>query len=81
LAGVNRVRRSAAGYFALTVSNGNHRRVAVFVDVNTVRARPQNVERQIRRVDFQRLIVIHSTNTNIQRTFRQADLDHIVVKI
>ena len=77
----NRIGRTAASHFALSITDCDQCGVTIFVDVNAIGTGPQHIERQIRCVDFQRLILVEAPNANVQRAFSQAHLYDVVVQI
>src|SRR6516162_756116 len=81
LSGMNRISRTAAGDFALSVANIDNRRVAVFVHIDAVGARAQNVEGKIRGVHFEHLALVDAADADIHRTFGKADLYGAIVQV
>jgi hypothetical protein len=60
----NGIRRSAAGNLPFPVANPYRCRITAFINVDTISARTCNRERQIRCIDFIRLVIIQMTHTN-----------------
>src|SRR6266849_3329446 len=79
--GANRISRTAAGHFALTVANRDQGSVTIFVNVNAIRPGPQDIERQVWRVNFEGLILIQAPDAQVQRAFGQTNLHDVVVQI
>ncbi len=80
LAGHDGVRISAAGDFAATAKDANIRHVPIAVDVDPVFASVLQIERQVRSVHFDDIVVIEMANPKNDRACGQPQLRGAVVK-
>src|SRR6516162_9194915 len=63
LFGMNGISRTAAGDFALALSDANVSSVACLIDVETVASGPKNGKSQIRSIDLDGLVLGHAANS------------------
>jgi len=81
LARINDICGAFAVGLALASAYDDRRRVALGIYFDPVFAGLPEGEREIRRIDFEHLVRIESTNADIQRTLRQLQLGDAVVEI
>ena len=71
----------AAGDFALSTDNRYDCGVASFVHAHSVSAGTQNREREIGRVDLERLILLEALDANTNRAFGDLNLRDIIGEV
>src|SRR5262249_10839145 len=69
---------ATAGNLGLAAPHGCDRRLAVLIDVDPIFAGLSDVERQVWRVHFKSLVAADTMHPEIQRSYRQAQLRHVI---
>src|SRR2546423_10012430 len=75
------IRGAFAVRLALAASHRNQRRTALWIDIEMVRTRARNREREIRRVDLDDLSGIHPPHLDLQCALHELELPDAVIEI
>ena len=80
-AGMNGIVKSTARHFAFTAPVFNHRCVAILDYADAVDARTQNVEGQIRSINFKILILTQPLHADSHRTDSKLNLNRLIHQV
>ena len=79
--GLQRIALPIPGRFALAFSNRDHGVGAVCARLHPITARLVDRERQIRRVDFENIVLVQFPHANVDRARRKLDLNRVIIQI